>query len=579
MRIRSYVILLTGLFSGCAAFIELQPIPPVQSTERGFIELRNDEENFLLMEKEKYFIKFPRPSDDHFYLILEMSLKKRVHNYLTATFNDGEGPIIPLADETASHDSMAVIAVDTSTAFFYWVIDTVSANVPLTLRYRYVPQWRYTVENKYDEYRGVLAENTMNKEKYESMGPQFDFNAFNVPSERQMLQGRNARLSQMNDALIRLESLFPANIASSRDTLYQLYAGLSKETRDELQFQSDYRDVLTVLQLETDTRGDFEAFMGNATEFLKFLEQRNRVRKPIVDHVKSICLKRLAEALPSFDAQIRKVNDLTAMRLRPAIDDVEKLYEACDEKLPQQLDEVRQYALDFNSSVQTLRSAEEAYRSVQTVSQQTVLWPADAYYPDLLAQLDGAKRMMPGFSPGKYTRYRTSTASTLLALEMQKLSKNIDDRQKDFRRAAESVEKINTLRPPKEYRGIIRVLRENRDLGFLLAHYPDIDDLLLNLLMGRVQERIDAQQWRTAEEELAELMNDKEYLNLAAISLRKLEQVKTLETDIFERVRKLSVERVDGFVRRHEMTLDNILSLYSDSAFLSAYVLTFSSES
>ncbi|MBI3003899.1 MAG: hypothetical protein HYY49_00610 [Ignavibacteriales bacterium] len=579
MRIRVYSILIVALFSGCASFKELQPIPPVRSTEGGFIELQNDEENFLLMAQEKYFVKFPRSSDNHFYLVLETNLKKRVHNYLTATFNDGEGPIEPIPDETAGHDSMSVFPIDTSSAFFYWVIDTVSANVALTLRYRYVPQWRYTVENRYDEYRGILAENTLDKRTYESIGPQFDFAAFNIPSEKTMLQERNSRLSQMNDELVRLESVFPANIASSRDTLYQLYVGLNKETRDELQFQSDYRNVLTVLQYEADTRGNLEAFMGNVSEFVKFFEQRNRFRKPVVDHVQSLCLRRLGEALPSYDAQIRKVNDLSAMNLKPSINDVERLYIACDEKLPQQLDDVRQYALEFNNSIQSLRDARDAFEGVNSALQQTVLWPADGFYPDLLAKLDGAKKMAPEFSPARYPRYRTTAASTLLALEIQKVAKSVDDRQKDFRRASESVGKINTLRPPKEYRGIIRILRENRDLGFLLAHYPDIDELLLKLLAGRIQERVVAQQWRIAEEELAELMNDREYLNLSAISSAKLEKVKALEGQVFDQVKRRTSERVDAFVKQHEMTIENVASLYSDSAFLPVYTLTFSSES
>ncbi|HEY6950860.1 MAG TPA: hypothetical protein VI758_00555, partial [Bacteroidota bacterium] len=184
MNIRFAVPFLLAILSGCAAFQELEPVPPLQPAERGYIELRNDKENFILKRDHQYFIRFPRPASVNFYLVLHTSAKRDVHNYLTTTFHDGEPPILPMRDEAADQDSVSVFAVDTSNVTYFWVIDTVYQNTILNMRYRYVPQWRYTVENKYDQYHKILVDNKYDRHTYEAMGPQFDFAALNASTEQ-----------------------------------------------------------------------------------------------------------------------------------------------------------------------------------------------------------------------------------------------------------------------------------------------------------------------------------------------------------------------------------------------------------
>src|SRR5512135_368775 len=125
MKLRISIFFVLLLFGGCATFKELEPKPPVQPGERGFIELQRDNENFVLKKSGQYFIKFPRPLDMHFYLILQTRAKKQLRSYLTATFHDGEPPIVPIGDEGANLDSTFVFAVDTTNPMYYWVIDSV----------------------------------------------------------------------------------------------------------------------------------------------------------------------------------------------------------------------------------------------------------------------------------------------------------------------------------------------------------------------------------------------------------------------------------------------------------------------
>lgn len=579
MRIRFAVPFLIAFLSGCAAFQELEPVPPLQPAERGYIELRNDKENFLLKRNKQYFIKFPRPLNVNFYLVLRTNAKRDVHNYFTTTFHDGEPPILPIKDEAADQDTVSVFAVDTSNTFYFWVIDTVYQDISLNVRYRYAPQWRYTVENKYDYYYRVLVDNRYDRHTYEVMGPQFDFAVFDAAAEQQKLQQKNKLLSAMNDELLKLEKVFPANIASSNDTMYTRYVGLRDDTRGELKFQSDYDAILTIFRRESETRGNFAGFMERASEFEKTLEQKERFRAPILEYLKSVYLHRLDEALPAYDAQLQKKDDLSAIELKPPIADVEQLYIACGTQLTNELKDIRDYASQFNKLTQTLQNAKNAYETASSAVEKKTPWPSDTYYPDLISKLDNAKFPNPEGALARFSRYNDLKATRLLSQGSRNVLQQIDQLEPRYLKAADVVRQINALKPQKDYRGIIHILRNNRDLDFVLVQYADLDGLLLKSQADNIRERLNANDWRGAEDGMSSLLNDRDYLNLSQIAAKKLQTVQSFEVELYERVLNLSTERVDAFSKKNEANFDSVPALYADSAFLPVYTLTFSSES
>ncbi len=579
MKNRIVALFLLALMAGCASFKELEPVPPVQPGERGFIELRNDKENFLLKRDDQYFIKFPRPLDVHFYLVLQTKAKRQVHNYFTATFHDGQPPIVPIADAAADQDSISVFPVDTANAFYFWVVDTVYMDTPLNIRYRYVPQWRYIVETKYDLFRSVLASNTFDRHSYEAMGPGFDFSTFNVTSEQQQLREKNKQLTDMNDQLLKLEQVFPTNIASSKDTMYQRYVGLRDETKNEIAFQSDYDAILTILQREGETKGDFAAFMDRAPEFENILMQKDRFRAPILEYLKSVYLRRLGEALAYYDTQLQKRDDLSAIVMKPSFAEVEKLFQACGQDVAADLKNVRDYVNEFNGLSQKVKNAESTYETAYSAMERKIPWPEDSYYSDLVSKLDNAKIGDPQNTIGRFVRYKDLKITTLLSDGAKNVSLRMDKLVSQYRRASDVVHQINALKPQKDYRGIVHVLRNNRDLDFVVAEYPDIDALLLKGQTDKIRQHLDAREWRETEQGLSDLQNDKDFLNLSQIAPKKLQTVQSAEDQMYESVKKMSYERADAFAKAHEATIDSVLQLYKDSSFLPVYTLTFSSES
>ena len=579
MKTRIAVLFLLSFLTGCASFKELEPIPPVQSGERGFIELRNDKENFVLKKDDKYFIRFPRPLDLHFYLVLQTNAKRKIHNYFTSTFHDGAPPIVPIADEAADQDSISVFAIDSTNANYFWVIDTVFQDLPLAVHYRYVPQWRYTVETKYDLFRSILANNSFDRRTYDSMGPQFDFSTFNAATEQQKLRTNNKQLMAMNDELVKLEQVFPVNIASSKDTMYLRYVGLRDDTKGELAFQSDYDAILTILQRESETKGDFAAFMERATDFENILLQKDRFRGPILEYLKSVYVHRLAEALPFYNAQLQKRDDLSTIELKPSFAAVEKLYQSCGQVFPSDLNDVREYVKEFNDLTLKVKNAENAYEMAFAAMERKTLWPEDSYYTDLVSKLVSAKFESPQTTIGRFEQYKDLKITTLLSNGARSVTSKIDQLETQYRKASDVVRQINALKPQKDYRGIIHILRNTHDLEFVVAEYPDIDALMLKSQTDKIREHLAAKEWKETESGLSDLQKDKDYLNVAQIAAKKFQAVQSVEEQLFDSVKKLSFERVDAFAKNHETTIDDVPSLYKDSSFIPIYTLTFSAES
>jgi hypothetical protein len=579
MRIHSAIPFILLLLSGCATFKELEPVPPLQPAERGFIELRNDQEKFLLKQDNKYFIKFPGPLDVNFYLVLQTSAKRTVHNYITATFNDGQPPILPIVDEAVDQDSISVFVINTSNAFYYWVIDNVYQDTPLSVRYRYVPKWRFDVENKYDQYRRILVENSIDRHAYEAMGPQFNFATFDAAAEQQKIQAKNKLLLDMKSELVNIEKFFPANIATTHDTIYQRYVELGDDTKSELQFQTDYNTLLSIIQKEHETKYNFAAFMNQSKEFEQFLDQKNRFRSPILEHFKSVFLNRLEEAFPLFDNQLHKKDDISIIDLKPPIEDVEKLFIACGQQLPNNLKEVRNYVNEFNVPAKWINDAETTYEAISSTMQQKSPWPESLYYPELISKLEKAKSGNLEYNLDRFERYKNPNINSLLSNGIQNIIQKIGRRQTQFQKAADIVRQINELRPHNDYKGIIQILRANRDLAFVIDQYPDIDALLMKSQTDEIREQLDAQDWKGTEDGLSVLIDDQNYLNPSKISAKRLQTVQSLESDLFERVKRLSFERIDSFTKKNEATIIGVAALYADSSFLPVYTLTFSSES
>ena len=159
MTVRSFIGISLIALSGCTTIEELQPIPEIVPSEGPYRDLKNKDENFKLKKNDQYFIKFPRPDREDFYLVLVGKNKPKIHSnlksffdakaesLLTRSFGFKEGSIQLIPDENTQSDSVILYSIDSISASYSWIIDTVREDIDLALRYRYVRHWRYVYEN------------------------------------------------------------------------------------------------------------------------------------------------------------------------------------------------------------------------------------------------------------------------------------------------------------------------------------------------------------------------------------------------------------------------------------------------
>ena len=220
------------LLYGCAAYKELSPEPPITPAERGYVQLTDGDENFQLETDTKYFMVVPGPGKDQFYLVIATDKKWAIEPLLTRIFDKGDGPGERIPDEAAADDSLMVYPIDASSATYFWVLESVKADVELTMRYRFVPRWRFTFENKSAEYLRTLEQNTVNRTTFNAIDGQFSFSGFDFAGERSMLKNTTAAVTTISDDLKRLEGLFPPDVRGSQDTAYRRLVDLQRKVAD-----------------------------------------------------------------------------------------------------------------------------------------------------------------------------------------------------------------------------------------------------------------------------------------------------------------------------------------------------------
>jgi hypothetical protein len=517
-----------AFLAGCSAYKELTPDPEIFPTERGYIELKNGKDQFTLDKESKYFMKFPSPDRESYVLVLRLGNKPIISSHLTTIFDNGDSPSTRIRDEAADSDTLSVYAIDGRVLTFFWVVDTVRADTRLTMHYRYMPRWRYAFEARYTAFQESLRKNAVDRSTYESIGPNFGFESFDFSKARTDLDARASSLSAMREELVKMASLFPSDIAGSRDSAYQKYVALKAAVDDELRFQEDYAATLRVFELEKASRGNTGAFLEAAPLFADFLGQPGRYRQGAVDKARELVVGRLPEASPYYENQLKSKNDLSRITLRPPFEPVRRLFAASGQPLPDDLRSLEGFVDRFNVEAGALQSANSRLAECDRLLQNNPSWASDTLYAVLIARNEDAKAVIVESQLDRFERQRGYPCVALL----------------------------------------------NQELSTVRGATATLNDLYSRA--RSVAGRISMSAWPEAEAQLRELHTTVGLNENRIVRGQKPTIVAHLELEIFTRVKKGSEQRVDAFITRNEMNADNVPALYADSAFLPLHRLTFS---
>ncbi|MGD9199944.1 MAG: hypothetical protein PVI26_00135, partial [Chitinispirillia bacterium] len=567
----------------CANYKQLKPKPELSFLEQGYIEIKNNKKNFELKKEKKYFITFPAPQDNNFYLVLEIHDKHRFETSLTPDLLKKKKPGKKILDESTDKKNLSVYAIDKSVPMYYWLIENVKQDVVARIKYRYVPQWRFRFENKYTEFQGILKNNRVDRQNYINLGTSFHFNKFTFPIAIDSVSKHKNNLDALLRELLLIESIFPQSIINSTDKAYLNYKKLKSKLEDEIKFQTNYLAVLDFFHKENQTRGNPSGFLDHVQPFIEYFSLIKKFPANVINESKNVLERRLREVVPFYDQRLGGKDDaLPVDRKLYRLDDFNKvnnLYQEAGIATPKEYTVLSKFINGFDTKSNQLYSAYNNLDSIINTVKDYENMPDNDFFSGLITKLNNIQQQLPqpiGEDFGKYFHYNCTRK---LNMEISQLESTLTKTIKLYREADQIVPQLNVFRSQKDYRSMLGILKTKRHLPFLLDKYHRLDRMSVDKQVNTIREALQENQWSLAESGLRKLHQDNNFLNLSAILPVKRQAVEELEDSLYIRIDRVSRFRINKFLEENINTLKDVDSLYTNSVFLPAHNVTFSTGS
>jgi len=572
---KKLILIVIPFFISCAAYKQLKPVPEPVSQEKGYVQLQDDGDPFELSEGKSYFIEFPAPVADNFYLLAEINGELKSHIKFASAFNSDDGPLDAIMDEAPEGAKEMAWPIDKHVQKFYLIIEKTPADQKLDLNYRYLPQWRYKFESQRDAFKELLEQDKTDRSVYDQIGKGFNPNAFDYDGTIQTLECRTADIISLYKQFTDIEKLFPAEILNSDDPAYQDFLDLKENIQIERTFQENYLNTLQVLKALNASTANMPGFSASVPMFLKFMQEKDRYSDNIVTEVKHQIDARLDELPPYYDNQIRKKNNYKAIDLN--IDDISSLYAAIGRQQPQDYKTLAAFVKAYNRKSNAAQSLRKDIDALKNSVATTKSWPNNTFFSKALKKLRGYQAELPSAGFSAYGTYGKTKGARLLNSVIHGLHNEAIRLKDDYTRADEVVRELNRYAKTHNYTMMLKRLGQNGDLSFLRSIYSNLDNKYLTQQKQNIKAALKAQNWSAAENKLKGLFYQKNFINKRKSTPKRLKLVKSLEDSLINRVEQATRNRVDTFVKENFTKVNDVGALYSSPVFEPAWDITFTS--
>jgi hypothetical protein len=582
MKLRLFVLGAAMVTVVCAPYKQLQPKPELSPAEQGYIELKNNKKDFMLKKQKKYFIQFPAPAENNFYLVVANKQKKSFTSYLVGEMTSKKLPGAKIADESEA-DTLSVFPVTKGTTGYYFMLEGVAADLQLTVNYRYTPQWRFKFENKHADYRKILADNTVDRKAYESIGPGRHLEGTNYASVIATVSKHRAAIDDVYKQLLAIESIFPTSIVNSQDPAYLKYKELKAAIETEMQFQDAYLATLRFFEKEFACRGNPVELVKSVADFISFFAIKNTLAPAVVSEAQSVMASRLTEVVPFYNQRLKGKNDAKPFEqetyfVRELLR-IGDLYGTASIPTPPDYTALAAFVKDYQSRSNALIAAQDTVRLIHKAVDSDNTMPADNFFSSMVTRAKAVKGSLPATLGETYGDYADYNCAENLNNEIATLSKQIETDLAGYQEADAIVPNLNVLKAQKDYSTMLGILKQKSHLQFLLNKYAALDKMSVEEQGNRIGEALANRSWALSEQNLRRLHDDNNFLNPAEILPIKKAVVEEYEDSLYTQIDRYSRARINKFVEENFKTVENVDSLYSDSVFLPAYDVTFSSGS
>ncbi|HMD68247.1 MAG TPA: hypothetical protein VKF42_05150 [Chitinivibrionales bacterium] len=567
----------------CAPYAQLKPKPDLSGVEQGYIELKNDKKDFELKKQKKYVIAFPAPTEDNFYLVLNVPSKQKMTSFFSNSYANNKTPGEKIKDETLWPDSISVYAINTRSPAFYWFMEVGGEDFVLHIKYRYAPQWRFKFETKASEYNSTLAKNIVDRNAYKGIGSTTQLDGFNFAAAADTVKRHEAALEAVYKELLAIESIFPARIVNSTDPAYQNYRKLRANLEDEMNFQKAYLAALDFFAKEKASRQNPSEFMAHLDGFIAYFANKSILAPNVFNESQRVLKNRFEEVMPFLAMRISGKEDVTpfdsALYFTPALGRLVTLHEKADIAVPQDLAQMTKFVADFDARAKTLLALKDTMDRIAKYVKDGPQMPSDDFFKGVVARLTAVQNAIPAKMDDQYGKFAGYKCALAFNAEIAKLGSEVALHLSECHQAEILVQQVNMFKAQGDFRSMVGLLAQAKQLGFLIDKYRDLDRLAIEQQMKSIKSSLSANAWAQAESGLRTLHTDNTFLNPTAILPFKQAAVRDLEDSLYSGVERLTRAKVNKFCEEKVGVLENVDSLYSDSVFLPAYNITFSSGS
>ncbi|MBN1127470.1 MAG: hypothetical protein JXA71_00685, partial [Chitinispirillaceae bacterium] len=564
------ILLLAALLiqAGCATYKHLQPKPEIQNQEAGYIDLKKGKKDFGLKKEKKYFVEFPAPQYDHFYLIISSPQKKQFSGAFTGEFVKQRAAKL-IDDETWAPETMSVYPIDKSKPCYYWLIENVPQKIEgLSLKYRYAPQWRFKFEHKYAAYKDVLSKNVVDRGVYQAIGTSMNLDGFNFTLVIDTVSRHTAELQKLQKELRALETIFPPNVVNSTDAAYLNYRKLKGELDDELAFQNNYAAVLGFFYREHQTRGNAFNFLGYTGDFISFFSMKDKLPQNIVKESSRLLQKRLAEVPSFFNQRLQAKNDAKPLdtnyfRLGAAAR-LEELHTASGLTMSPELSASVKFIAAFNARSTALLVVRDSVERITGYVKDGPKMPADDFFKGVIARISAMQALVPAGLDVSFGKHQGYPCAQKLNQELVAFNADLQKQIAQYRDADAIVGRINALKGQRDYSAMIGILKQNMQLGFLIDKYRELDKMSIEEQAKSISTALAGFAWAGAENALKKMHADRNFLDPSMLTVKE-GVVRDYEDSLYSRVEQMTRTRVNRFCDSNVTTYENIDSLYTDS--------------
>ncbi len=529
-------------------------------------------------KEKKYYIEFPAPLANNFYLLVDVMGKDQIVSALADRFDKEKGILSRVQNEAPEGANAAAYPVKNSVQKFYWVIENVYKDeLELQMTYRYLPQWRYKFETQYESFKNILAENRVDQQIYENIGGSVLVQDLNFSKLKSELEGKTANLESLFLQLASIEKLFPSSILNSGDEAYQNYLSLKEDILIEQTFQKNYLAALNLFEGELQTRKDMPRFAKSIPAILAFYKDKDRFPNNIIKEANRTFDARLDELTPFYEELIRTKNDFDPIELN--IDDVDALYAAIGAAKSGAYKKLAAFVKDYNTKANGLAESRSGLDAIRREVSSSDKWPKNGYFSGLASQVGQIKHKLPSAGFRDHGSFASVKCAKLLNTAIHSLHSELIRAEDKYKQANGIVSQLNRYAAGKSYRQMIQLINRNKNLDFLPKMYSSLDKKSLTRQQSQIKSALNQQDWRAAEEGLRSLHLDNNFLKLKNIQPKKRVAVKAMEDTLLNRVERVTRQKVNAFVAEKFSEVNNVDALYDNPVFKAAWDITFTSGS